>query len=102
MSKKVWLITGAGRGMGTDISKAALAAGNAVVATGRDPEQVAAAIGAHNDLLAVKLDVTSSDDAKAAVQAAVDKFGRVDVLGRVLRILGSVWGKPLLCIPVMT
>jgi NAD(P)-dependent dehydrogenase (short-subunit alcohol dehydrogenase family) len=80
MSKKVWLITGAGRGMGTDISKAALAAGNAVVATGRDPEQVAAAIGAHNDLLAVKLDVTSSDDAKAAVQAAVDKFGRVDVL----------------------
>ncbi len=54
MSKTVWLITGAGRGMGTDIAKAALAAGHAVVATGRDPERVTAAIGAHDDLLAVK------------------------------------------------
>ena len=80
MNKKVWLVTGAGRGMGTDIAKAALAAGNAVVATGRDPERVTAAIGAHDDLLAVKLDVTNPDDAKAAAQAAVDKFGRVDVL----------------------
>src|SRR5580704_16745433 len=80
MSKTVWLITGAGRGMGTDIAKAALAAGHAVVATGRDPERVAAAIGAHDDLLAVKLDVTSPDHAKAAAQAAVDRFGRVDVL----------------------
>jgi NAD(P)-dependent dehydrogenase (short-subunit alcohol dehydrogenase family) len=80
MSKKVWLVTGAGRGMGTDIAKAALAAGNAVVATGRDPQRVTAAIGAHDDLLAIKLDVTNPDDAKAAAQAAVDKFGRVDVL----------------------
>jgi NAD(P)-dependent dehydrogenase (short-subunit alcohol dehydrogenase family) len=80
MNKKVWLVTGAGRGMGTDIAKAALAAGNAVVATGRDPKRVTVAIGAHDDLLAVKLDVTSPDDAKAAAQAAVDKFGRVDVL----------------------
>jgi NADP-dependent 3-hydroxy acid dehydrogenase YdfG len=80
VSKRVWLITGAGRGMGTDIAKAALAAGNAVVATGRDPERVAAAIGAHDDVLAVKLDVTSPEDAKAAAQAAVDKFGRIDVL----------------------
>jgi NAD(P)-dependent dehydrogenase (short-subunit alcohol dehydrogenase family) len=69
MSKTVWLITGAGRGMGTDIAKAALAAGHAVVATGRDPERVAAAIGAHDDLLAVKLDVTNPDDAKAAAGA---------------------------------
>jgi NAD(P)-dependent dehydrogenase (short-subunit alcohol dehydrogenase family) len=80
MSKKVWLITGAGRGMGTDIAKAALAAGHAVVATARDPDRAAAAIGAHDDLLAVKLDVTSPDDATAATQAAVDKFGRIDVL----------------------
>src|SRR6201996_1107673 len=80
MSKTAWLITGAGRGMGTDIAKAALAAGHAVVATGRDPERVAAAIGAHNDLLTVKLDVTNPDDATAAAQAAVDRFGRVDVL----------------------
>lgn len=80
MSRRIWLITGAGRGMGTDIAKAALAAGNAVVATGRDPERVTAAIGAHDDLLAVKLDVTNPDDAKAAAQAAVDKFDRIDVL----------------------
>ena len=80
MSKTVWLVTGAGRGMGTDIAKAALAAGHAVVATGRDPERVAAAIGAHDDLLAVKLDVTNPGDATAAAQAAVDRFGRVDVL----------------------
>src|SRR6202167_6001848 len=80
MSKTVWLITGAGRGMGTDIAKRAWPAGHAVVATGRDPERVAAAIGAHDDLLAVKLDVTSPDEATPAAQAAVDWFGRVDVL----------------------
>ena len=78
--KKVWLVTGAGRGMGVDIAKAALAAGHAVVATGRNPDRVSAAIGAHDDLLAVKLDVTSSADAQAAVQAAVERFGRIDVL----------------------
>ena len=50
--KKVWFITGAGRGMGVDIAKAALAAGNAVVATGRDPEAVAMAVGESDDLLA--------------------------------------------------
>ena len=78
--KMVWLITGAGRGMGTEIAKAALAAGHAVVATGRDPERVAAAVGDHDDLAVVKLDVTSVDDAKAAAQAAVDRFGKIDVL----------------------
>ena len=56
--KKVWLITGAGRGMGVDIAKAALAAGNAVVATGRNPDVVTEAVGDADDLLAVKLDVT--------------------------------------------
>src|SRR5580692_387045 len=80
MSKTVWLITGAGRGMGTDIAKAALAAGHAVVATGRDPERVTEAIGAHDDLEVVKLDVTSVEDAQAAAQAAVDRFGSLDVL----------------------
>lgn len=78
--KKVWLVTGAGRGMGTDIAKAALAAGHAVVATGRDVERVAAAVGAHDDLEVVKLDVTSVEDAQAAAQAAVDRFGSLDVL----------------------
>jgi NAD(P)-dependent dehydrogenase (short-subunit alcohol dehydrogenase family) len=78
--KKVWLVTGAGRGMGVDIAKAALAAGDAVVATGRNPERVSAALGARDDLLVVKLDVTDSADAEAAVQAAVERFGRIDVL----------------------
>ena len=78
--KKVWFITGAGRGLGTDIAKAALAAGHAVVATGRNPEKVTQAVGAHEDLLTVKLDVTDPADATAAVQAAVDRFGRIDVL----------------------
>jgi NAD(P)-dependent dehydrogenase (short-subunit alcohol dehydrogenase family) len=78
--KKVWFITGAGRGMGVDIGKAALEAGHAVVATGRTPEKVSSALGAHDDLLAVKLDVTDPADAEAAVAAAVDRFGRIDVL----------------------
>ena len=78
--KKIWFITGAGRGLGVDIARAALAAGHAVVATGRDPVKVAAAIGSHADLLSVKLDVTRLDDAQAAVEAAIAKFGRIDVL----------------------
>jgi NAD(P)-dependent dehydrogenase (short-subunit alcohol dehydrogenase family) len=79
--KKVWFVTGAGRGMGVDIAKAALAAGNAVVATGRRPEAVERALGgAQEDLLVVKLDVTSPADAQAAVQVAVERFGRIDVL----------------------
>jgi NAD(P)-dependent dehydrogenase (short-subunit alcohol dehydrogenase family) len=78
--KKVWFITGAGRGMGTDIAQAALAAGNAVVATGRNPDAVSKAVGDADDLLVVKLDVTSRADAEAAVRAAVDRFGRIDVL----------------------
>ncbi|RKG93664.1 SDR family oxidoreductase [Corallococcus terminator] len=78
--KKVWLITGAGRGLGVDIAKAALAAGHAVVATGRDPAKVKAAIGDHDDLLALKLDVTRPEDAQVAVETALGKFGRLDVL----------------------
>ncbi|MBT8159499.1 MULTISPECIES: SDR family oxidoreductase [Arthrobacter] len=79
-AKKVWFITGAGRGMGTDIAKAALAAGHAVVATGRNPDKVTRAVGDNENLLAVKLDVTDPADATAAIQAAVDRFGRIDVL----------------------
>jgi len=78
--KKVWFVTGAGRGMGVDIAQAALAAGHAVVATGRNPERVASAIGAHDDLLVVALDVTDPAGAVAAVDAAVQRFGRIDVL----------------------
>ena len=66
--------------MGVDIAKAVLAAGHAVVATGRDAAKVAAAVGDHDNLLAIKLDVTRPQDAQAAVEAAVAKFGRIDVL----------------------
>jgi NAD(P)-dependent dehydrogenase (short-subunit alcohol dehydrogenase family) len=78
--KKTWLITGAGRGMGADIAKAALAAGHNVVATGRNPDTIAGAIGDSDDLLVAKLDVTNPHDAEAAVKAAVDRFGGIDVL----------------------
>ena len=78
--KKVWFVTGAGRGMGVDFAKAALAAGNAVVATGRNTDAVRTAVGEAEDLLVVKLDVSSREDAAAAVQAAVDRFGHIDVL----------------------
>jgi NAD(P)-dependent dehydrogenase (short-subunit alcohol dehydrogenase family) len=66
--------------MGGDIAKAALAAGHAVVASGRDSDRVSKALGQSNDLLAVKLDVTKSADAEAAVRAAVERFDRIDVL----------------------
>src|SRR6476659_9834635 len=77
---KVLFITGAGRGMGTDIAKAALAAGYKTVATGRNVEKVTTAVGVSKDLLVVKRDVTDPSDAQAAVKATVDKFGRIDVL----------------------
>ena len=80
INKKVWFITGAGRGMGADIARAALAAGHAVVATGRNSDAVSKALGQSNDLLPVALDVTSRSDAEAAVRATVDRFGRIDVL----------------------
>jgi NAD(P)-dependent dehydrogenase (short-subunit alcohol dehydrogenase family) len=79
-SKTVWLITGAGRGMGVDFARAALASGHSVVASGRDRERVSRVLGTASDLLAVTLDVTSAADAEAAVRAAVDRFGRIDVL----------------------
>jgi NAD(P)-dependent dehydrogenase (short-subunit alcohol dehydrogenase family) len=78
---KVILVTGAGRGLGTDIAREALAAGHQVVATGRRPEEVEKTLGGHQDnLLVSKLDVTSIEEAEATAQAAVDRFGRIDVL----------------------
>jgi NAD(P)-dependent dehydrogenase (short-subunit alcohol dehydrogenase family) len=79
-SKKVWFITGASRGMGVQFAKAAVAAGHAVVASGRDTARVSQAVGPSSDLLAVTLDVTNRADAEAAVRGAVDRFGRIDVL----------------------
>jgi NAD(P)-dependent dehydrogenase (short-subunit alcohol dehydrogenase family) len=80
IDKTVWFVTGAGRGMGIDIVRAALAAGHAVVATGRNTDTVARALGLADDLHVVKLDVTSEDDAEAAVAEAVERFGHIDVL----------------------
>ncbi len=79
-NNKVWFITGAGRGLGVELAKAALAAGNFVVATGRNPVKVAAAVGEHPNLLCLKLDVTHIEEAQAAVDTAVARFGRIDVL----------------------
>jgi NAD(P)-dependent dehydrogenase (short-subunit alcohol dehydrogenase family) len=77
---KVWFITGAGRGMGLEIAKAALAAGDKVVATGRKVDTVVKAVGESADLLVVKLDVTNASDAEAAAKATIDRFGHIDVL----------------------
>lgn len=76
----VWFITGAARGMGVDIAKAALQAGHSVVATARDAANVTAALGRHENLLAVSLDITNPDAAQAAADAAVEHFGSIDVL----------------------
>jgi NAD(P)-dependent dehydrogenase (short-subunit alcohol dehydrogenase family) len=77
--RQVWLITGAARGMGRSFVQAALDEGHAVVATGRRPEDVTGIFGTRDDLLPIRLDVTSVDEADAAVGAAVERFGRVDV-----------------------
>jgi NAD(P)-dependent dehydrogenase (short-subunit alcohol dehydrogenase family) len=78
--KKVVLVTGAGRGMGVDIARAALGAGHRVVATARNAQKVTDALGSHDDLLAVALDVTDPASVQTAVDAAVERFGRIDVL----------------------
>ncbi|UZF93246.1 SDR family oxidoreductase [Bosea sp. NBC_00550] len=77
---KIWFVTGAGRGLGIDIARKALAAGHRVVATGRDPERVRKAIGTHDSLLTVALDITDPEAAGSAAKAAIDRFGRIDVL----------------------
>ncbi|MFM0738755.1 oxidoreductase [Paraburkholderia xenovorans] len=78
--KRVWFITGASRGFGALIAQAALADGNAVVAAGRNISAIVERLGDSPALLPVALDVTNETQAKAAVQAALDKFGRIDVL----------------------
>ena len=78
--KRVWFITGASRGLGALIAQAALDDGNAVVATGRNAAAIAERLGESPALLSVALDVTNEAQARAAVEAAVEKFGRIDVL----------------------
>lgn len=80
MPRQVWFVTGAARGMGRSFVAAALDAGHAVVATGRRPEEIDAVFRPGDDLLAVRLDVTSDEQAQEAAQVAVDRFGRIDVV----------------------
>ncbi len=77
---KVYLITGAARGMGVELAKAAIAEGHSVVATARQAEKVTHALGSHERMQAIKLDVTSPEDASDAVAAAAQRFGRIDAL----------------------
>ncbi|GAB3576185.1 oxidoreductase [Leifsonia lichenia] len=77
---KVILLTGAGRGLGTDIARAAIAAGHHVVATGRRPEKVRDVLGEHENLLVAALDITDQAAAERVAAAAVERFGRIDVL----------------------
>ncbi|HET6824795.1 MAG TPA: SDR family oxidoreductase [Amnibacterium sp.] len=77
---EVWLITGAGRGMGVDIARAALTAGYRVAATARDAARVSAALGEHHGLLAVSMDVTDVHSVASAVESVLSRFGRIDVL----------------------
>lgn len=78
--KKVWFITGASRGFGLEVARDALARGDSVVATARQPESITAALGQHGSLLSVALDVTNESQAVAAAEAAIARFGRIDVL----------------------
>jgi NAD(P)-dependent dehydrogenase (short-subunit alcohol dehydrogenase family) len=81
LSSQVFLVTGASRGLGRAIAEAVPAAGHRLVATARDPRSLDDLVAAHPDAVrAVALDVTDPDAARAAVQAAVDAFGRLDVV----------------------
>ncbi len=77
---KTWFITGASRGFGALVAERALAQGDAVVATARKSQAIVDRLGDHPNLLALALDVTDEPQAQAAAQAAIDRFGRVDVL----------------------
>jgi NAD(P)-dependent dehydrogenase (short-subunit alcohol dehydrogenase family) len=77
---KVWFITGASRGFGVLMARGALARGDSVAATARNPQAIIDALGEHPNLLALRLDVTQEAAAVLAARAAVDRFGRIDVL----------------------
>jgi len=80
-ASKVWFITGAGRGIGAEIARAALGAGDRVIATGRNVEQLKAVYASHGDrMLCLALDVSRELEAAAAVETAAARFGRIDVL----------------------
>ncbi|WP_163574982.1 SDR family NAD(P)-dependent oxidoreductase [Halomonas faecis] len=75
-----WLITGASRGLGVEVARAALAAGETVVATARSVNDITEALGTNSRLHALALDITDEDAAIAVAQEAVDLLGTIDVL----------------------
>lgn len=77
---RTWFITGASRGFGTLIAERALRAGDAVIATARNPQDITDRLGEQPNLLAVRLDVTREDEAHQAVAEGIKRFGRIDVL----------------------
>ena len=79
MSDRVWLVTGASRGIGADIARAVLASGDRLVATARQAASLDR-LGDSENLLAVPLDVTDEKQAADAVAAALDRFGKIDIL----------------------
>src|SRR5262245_27072088 len=80
MVDKVWFVTGASKGFGMELTKAALGAGNVVVATARNPKAVETSIGSHQRLMTLPLDVTNEQQAQNAVEETLKRFGRIDVL----------------------
>jgi NAD(P)-dependent dehydrogenase (short-subunit alcohol dehydrogenase family) len=80
MNSPVWFITGASRGFGLEIARAALDRGSSVVAAARDPRAVERALGRRAELLPIALDVTDEGQARAAAGAALERFGQIDVL----------------------
>lgn len=77
---RTWFITGASRGFGTLIAEQALRAGDAVIATARKPQDITSRLGNHPNLLAVRLDVTSEEEAHQAVAEGIKRFGQIDVV----------------------
>lgn len=77
---RTWFITGASRGFGSLIAERALRAGDAVIATARNPQDITERLGAQPNLLAVRLDVTREEEAHQAVAEGIKRFGRIDVL----------------------
>lgn len=80
MNAPVWFITGASRGFGLEVARAALDRGGAVVAAARDPGAVERTLGRRDDVLPIELDVTNEQQAQASVDLARKQFGPIDVL----------------------
>lgn len=77
---RIWFITGASRGFGTLIAEHAMRGGDAVIATARKPQDITDRLGDHPNLLAVRLDVTSEEEAHQADAEGIKRFGQIDVV----------------------